>query len=112
MKQKMIARPLANFLNRVSIDREVKQKLLVILDRSKFACDITAFANELGYIFSESDLHDALGAILSPRSNAYEADLSDEALDGVVGGGTLVAFPADLHAAFGDLQFGTSLSSS
>jgi hypothetical protein len=112
MKREIIARPLANFLNRVSIDREVKQNLLVILERSKFAHEITAFANDLGYVFSESDLHDALGAILSPQSNAYEADLSDDALDAVVGGAGLMAFPADLRAAFGELQFGASLSDS
>lgn len=112
MERNVIARPLANFLNRVSIDREVKQRLFVVLERSKFAHDITAFASELGYVFSESDLHDALGAILSPQPSAYEADLSDEALDAVVGGGGGIAFPADLQAAFGEIQFGASLSDS
>lgn len=106
MQSKSMARPLANFLNRIAIDSKVKQELMIVLQRSRFARDITNFANELGYIFSEEDLHVALTYLIPASVAANDADLADEALDAVVGGTTgAFALPADLAQALGGLKF-------
>lgn len=104
MRQKTIARPLANFLNRISLDSEVKQDFLQVLQQSKLARDVTEFARGLGYIFSEADLHQAL--IGSATARLDNADLSDDTLDAVVGGaGAPFVLPADIQEAFTTIRF-------
>ncbi|WP_420405775.1 Nif11-like leader peptide family natural product precursor [Nisaea sp.] len=106
MYSKRMARPLVNFLNRVSIDTEVKQELMIVLQRSRFARDITTFAQGLGYVFSEEDLHVALSYLIPKPDPANDSDLADDALDAVVGGTAgAPALPSDLLQAFGGLKF-------
>jgi len=111
MRTRTLAPPLANFLNRLSLDREVRRNFEAVVVQSKLACDVVNFAHSLGYGFAEADLYEALrNGLLGGEAASGDMDLRDDALDGVTGGtgAGVLTLPKEVCGLLSGIQFGSS----